>query len=68
MISRDLSKHEGLNTDLKTVQEMNFTGNVELTGNTMMFFIIEEVRRNHLRFLKKTRESILILFCFNITL
>ena len=42
MIAIDLSKQQALDADLKAVQQVNFTGNLDQAGNTTMFFIIEE--------------------------
>ena len=44
VIAMDLSKQEKLDTDLKAIQQINFTGHVDGDGNTQMFFIIEEVK------------------------
>ena len=45
----DLSKQQKLHADLKTIQQINFTGNLELDGNATTFFnvlslLIEEAR------------------------
>ena len=39
MIAIDLSKQQALNADLKSIQQINFTENLERAGNTTMFFI-----------------------------
>ena len=56
MIARDLSKQQALDTDLKTIQQINFTGNLAREGNTnsIMFFIIEEAKETVLDFLQGT--------------
>ena len=43
MIAIDLSKQQELDTDPKTMQQIDFTGNIQ-DGNTTMFFIIEEAK------------------------
>ena len=45
----DLSKQQKLHADLKTIQQINFTGNLERDGNATTFFnvlslLIEEAR------------------------
>ena len=44
MIAIDLSKQQALDADLKAVQQINFTGNLDCAGNTAIFFIIEEAK------------------------
>ena len=44
------------------MEQINFTGNLERDGNTQMFFVIEKARESVLDFLKRNRESIIILF------
>ena len=47
----DLSKQQHtLDTDPKSIQQINFKGNLEFAGNTTMFFIIEEVKGTILDF------------------
>ena len=43
MIATDLSKQQVLDADLKAIQQINFTGNLDPAGNTT-FFIIEEAK------------------------
>ena len=54
MISVDLSKQEALDADRGSIQETNFTTNLDRTGNTTIFFIIEEERETDLDFLQGT--------------
>ena len=44
-----------LDADSKAIQQINFTGNLDLDGSTTIFFIIEEVK-NHSRFFTRNRE------------
>ena len=44
LIAKDLSKQQqALDADLKSVQWINFKGNLELAGNAVMFSIIKEL-------------------------
>ena len=45
MIAIDLSKQQALDADPKAIQQMNFTGNPDRAGQTTMFFIIEEAKK-----------------------
>ena len=42
MTTIDLSKHQPLDVDSKTIQQINFTGNLSGSKNRLMFLIIEE--------------------------
>ena len=44
MIAVDLSKQQVLDVDPKTIQQINFTTNVERAGNTRFYFIFEEAK------------------------
>ena len=46
MIVIDLSKQQALDEDLEAIQQINFKANLDRTGNTTMFFIIEEAKEN----------------------
>ena len=50
MIVIGLSRQQALDTDPKTIQQSFFTGNLELIGNTQMFFILKEVKENIMGF------------------
>ena len=41
MIAIDLSKEQALDTDLRAIEQTNFTGNMDRAGNTTIFFIHE---------------------------
>ena len=43
-IAIDLRKQQALYADSKSMQQMNFTDNLEQDGNTAMFFIIQEAK------------------------
>ena len=50
MIAIDLSKQQALNSDPKTIQQINFTSNLSDNNTILMFFIIEEAKETILDF------------------
>ena len=46
MIAIDLSKQQALDADLRAIQQINFTTNLDRAANTTMFFIIKKSKRN----------------------
>ena len=54
MIVIDLSKQKALDADPKSVQEINFTGNLERDNGAIMVFIIEEAKKTVLVFSQGT--------------
>ena len=42
MIAIDLSKQQALDADPRAIQQINFTANLDRTGNTRFYFILEE--------------------------
>ena len=52
MIAIDLGKQQALDADPRAIQQINFTANLDLAGNTTMFFIIEEAKETVLNFLQ----------------
>ena len=44
MIAIDLSKQKALDADSRAIQQISFTGNLDRTRNTTMFFILEEAK------------------------
>ena len=50
MTAIDLSKQRALDTDLKAIQHINFTGNLDRRGQTAMIFISEEAKETILDF------------------
>ena len=54
MIAIDLSIPQALDADPKTMQQIHFTENLNRSGNTRMFFIIEEAKETVLDFSKET--------------
>ena len=55
MIAMDLSKQQALDADdPRAIQQINFTANLDRTGNTAMFFIIEETKETVFEFSQGT--------------
>ena len=54
LIAIDLSKQQKLDADLKAMQQINFTGNLDRAEGPTMFFIIEEAKETVLYFSKVT--------------
>ena len=54
MIAIDLSKQQALAADLRAIQTINFTANLDRDGNTTVLFIIEESKETVLEFLQGT--------------
>ena len=44
MIAIDFSKQQALDADPKTIQQINFTANLDRSGNTRFCFILEEAK------------------------
>ena len=65
MIAIDLSKEKALDDDPKSIQQINFTQNLEQAGGATIFFIIDKAEGN---FFTRNCEIIMNLFCFNIML
>ena len=43
----DLSKEQALDADLRAIQQVNFTENLNLAWNRVMISITEQVKENH---------------------
>ena len=54
MIAIDLSKQLALDTDLRAIQQINFTANLDTAGNTRIYFILEEAKETILDFSQGT--------------
>ena len=54
MTAIDWSKEQALDTDPTAIQQINFVANLNIAGNTKMFFIIEEAKETVLDFLQGT--------------
>ena len=55
MIAIDLSKEQALDADLKAIQQISFTANLDRNRNTTMIFIIEEAKETILDFLQAVK-------------
>ena len=56
MIAIDLTKQQGLDADLKAMQQIIYIGDLDWAGNTTFFFIIEELKETTLEFLQRSIE------------
>ena len=54
MISIDLSKQQAPDADSKAIQQINFTANLDRTGQTTTYFVIEEAKETVLDFSQGT--------------
>ena len=54
LIEIDLSKQQALDSDPRAIQQINFTANLDRTGNTSMFFIIEKAKETVFEFSQGT--------------
>ena len=54
MIAIDLSKQQALDADPKSIQQINFTANLDREGNTRFYFILEEAKETAFEFSQKT--------------
>ena len=54
MLTINLTKQQALDVDPKAIQQINFTANLDRTGDTRIFFIIEEAKETVLDFLQGT--------------
>ena len=54
MIAVDLSKQQALDADPKTTPQINFTANLDRTGNTIFYFILEESKETVFEFSQGT--------------
>ena len=60
MITVDLSKQQALDADPRTIQQINFTANLDRAGNTRIYFILEETKENILNFAQGTVKVLLV--------
>ena len=54
MIAIDLSKQQVLDADLKAIQQISFTANLNRAGNTRFYFILEEAKETVFEFSQGT--------------
>ena len=53
MIAINLTKQQVFDADLRAIQRINFTANLDRRGSTAMFFITEEAKETALNFHKE---------------
>ena len=54
MIAVDLSRQKALDADPRAIQQINFTANLDMDGNTRVYFILEEANETILDFSQGT--------------
>ena len=50
MVAVDLSKQQALDADLKTIQQINFTANLDIPGRTRIYFILKNAKETVFEF------------------
>ena len=50
----DLSKQQALDADPRSIQQINFTANLDRAGNTRIYFILEEAKETVFEFSQGT--------------
>ena len=61
MIALDLSKQPALGVGRKAIPQVIFTGNIDRSGITTMFFIIEEAKKTILNLIPNKCKRIIII-------
>ena len=54
VITIELSKQQALDADTRAIQQINFTANLDIVGNTTLFFIIEQAKETVFEFSQGT--------------
>ena len=54
LIAIDLNNQQVLDANPRAIQQINFTVNLDIAGNTTMFFIIEEAKETYFDFSQGT--------------
>ena len=54
MIAVDLRKQQAVDADPKAIQQINFTANLDASGRTRIYFILEEAKETVFQFLQGT--------------
>ena len=57
MIAIDLSKQQALDADPNSIQQMNFTANLDRAGNTRFYFILEQAKETVFEFPQGTAKG-----------
>ena len=50
MIAVDLIRQQALDADLRAIQQINFTANLDRAGNARVYFVLEESKETKLNF------------------
>ena len=58
MIAVDLSKHQVLDADPKSIQQINFTANLDRAGRTKFHFVLEEAKETVFEFSQGTAKDL----------
>ena len=54
MITIDLNKQQALDANLRAIQQINFTANLDRECKTRIYFILEEAKETTLNFGRET--------------
>ena len=54
IIAVDISKQPALDADPKAIQQINFTANLDISGRTRIYFILEEAKETVFEFSQGT--------------
>ena len=54
IIAVDISKQQALDADPKAIQQINFTANLDISGRTRIYFILEEAKETVFEFSQGT--------------
>ena len=65
MTAIDLSKQQALDADPKAIQNIRFAGNLDQSGNTTIFLLLEKVKEAVLNLSQRTLRGFWILSYFN---
>ena len=65
MTAIDLSKQQALDADPKAIQNIRFAGNLDQSGNTTIFLLLEKVKEVVLNLSQRTLRVFWILSYFN---
>ena len=57
LIAIDLSKQQAFSVDPKAIQQIDFAGNLDPVGNTVIFLILEEVKETIIKEWIKVKEK-----------
>ena len=63
MIAIDLSKQQALDANPKAIQQINFTANLNIAGNTRFYLILEEAKETVFEFSQGTVKVLQIAKC-----